>query len=230
MIKIGLVISIFLLSIFGLYVMARWTVDGNHRLYFPSTLDELRNLIDIIDDVDLYKILPLFCAAYLFKQTFAIPGSTLLNLLAGSLFGTTIGFLLTCTLTATGATFCYLLAKLVGREAVEQYFAKFISKVHTKLEENKERLPYYLMFLRLFPGSPNWAINLSCGLLGVPISLFFSTVFVGLMPYNYLCVQTGALLSSIKTISDIFTSRTMLQLSGLAVVALLPSLFIKGKK
>ena len=51
-----------------------------------------------------------------FCQTFAIPGSMLLNLLAGALFGWKIGFALTCVLTATGATFCYLLAKFLGRD------------------------------------------------------------------------------------------------------------------
>ena len=51
-----------------------------------------------------------------FFQTFAIPGSMLLNLLAGALFGWKIGFALTCVLTATGATFCYLLAKFLGRD------------------------------------------------------------------------------------------------------------------
>ena len=230
MFRIGLVIAIFFLSLSGLYFMAKWTVDNDHQLFFPSNLEELRDLLRILNEVDVHKVLPLFCAAYLFKQTFAIPGSTLLNVLAGSLFGTTTGFLLSCLLTATGATFCYLLARLIGRDAMEKYFAKFVSGIHNRLEENKMSLPYYLMFLRLFPGSPNWAINLCCGLVGVPLWLFFSTVFIGLMPYNYICVQTGALLSSIKTLSDIFTWSTVFQLSGLAIVSLLPTLFVKKQK
>ena len=41
----------------------------------------------------------LFGSAYLFKQTFAIPGSVFLNLLAGAIFGLPIGFCLTSVLT-----------------------------------------------------------------------------------------------------------------------------------
>ena len=62
-----------------------------------------------------YYVLVLFSSAYLFKQTFAIPGSVFLNLLAGAIFGLSFGFCLTCVLTACGATCCYLMAKFVGR-------------------------------------------------------------------------------------------------------------------
>ena len=46
-------------------------------------------------------VLLLFSLAYLFKQTFAIPGSVFLNLLAGAIFGLPVGFCLTSTLTGS---------------------------------------------------------------------------------------------------------------------------------
>lgn len=51
------------------------------RLTFPSDLDELRELADTLK---FYKqehhgyVLLLFCSAYLYKQSFAIPGSSFL--------------------------------------------------------------------------------------------------------------------------------------------------------
>ena len=36
------------------------------------------------------------------------------------------------------------------------------------MSANENRLPYFLLFLRLFPCSPNWAINMCSGVLGVP--------------------------------------------------------------
>ena len=78
--------------------------------------------------------------------------------------------------------------------------------------------------------SPNWAINMSCGVLGVPLTTFFLTVFVGLMPYNYLCVQTGVLLASVNSMKEVFTWTTMAQLTGIAVVALLPGILAKRRK
>merc|ERR1719259_646603 len=152
----------------------------------------------------------------------------LLNLLAGALFGWKIGFALTCVLTATGATFCYLLAKFLGRDLAERYFSKVVLRFQKQMSTNQHRLPYFLLFLRLFPCSPNWAINMCSGVLGVPIHLFFLTVLVGLGPYNYICVQTGDILTSITTLSDIFTLGTMLQLTGVALVALAPTIFVRS--
>ena len=59
------------------------------------------------------------------------------------------------------------------------------------------RIPYFLLFLRLFPASPNWAINMCCGVLNVPIHIFFITalvrfVWVKSRYYNfYLLTVTG---------------------------------------
>ncbi|XP_071369329.1 transmembrane protein 41A-B-like, partial [Centroberyx affinis] len=52
-----------------------------YRLKFPSDLDELRELAETLK---FYKrehhgyVLLLFCSAYLYKQSFAIPGSSFL--------------------------------------------------------------------------------------------------------------------------------------------------------
>ena len=85
---------------------------------------------------------------------------------AGAVFGTWQGFLLCCLLTATGASLCYLLARLVGAELAEQYCPQRIHTFRLSLEENRDQLPFYLLFLRLFPMSPNWALNMASGVLG----------------------------------------------------------------
>jgi len=222
------VITIFIGALAVLYFLASWTAaNGASDLYFPSNLEQLKQVLAELAVIELHKVMPLFCVAYLFKQTFAIPGSMLLNLLAGALFGWKIGFALTCVLTATGATFCYLLAKFLGRDLAERYFSKVVLRFQKQMSANENRLPYFLLFLRLFPCSPNWAINMCSGVLGVPVHLFFFTVLVGLGPYNYICVQTGDILTTVKTLSDVFTVSIMLQMTGVALVALAPSIFIK---
>ena len=40
---------------------------------------------------------------------------------------------------------------------------------------------------------------------GVPLHLFFVSVFFGLMPYNYMCVTSGAILSELNDISEIMS-------------------------
>ena len=146
------VVTIFGSALVVIALLAKWTAAGEHsNLYFPSNLEQLKDVVTQLAGVHLYKVLPLFCAAYLFKQAFAIPGSMLLNVLAGALFGWKVGFLLTCVMTAAGATCCYLLAKLLGRDVAEKYFPKVILKFQQQMSTNQHRLPYFLLFLRLFP-------------------------------------------------------------------------------
>ena len=53
------------------------------------------------------------------------------------------------------------------------------------------------------------ALNMASGVLGVPIHLFFLSVLIGLMPYNYLCVTSGAILSEINDLADIVSWSNM---------------------
>ena len=85
---------------------------------------------------------------------------------------------------------------------------------------------------------------MASGVLGVPIHLFFVSVLVGLMPYNYLCVTSGAILSEIKDLGDVVSWANMARWISLAIkmkpspdrcataalAALLPTLLLRGRK
>ena len=108
-----------------------------------------------------------------------------------------------------------------------RYFPNRLEQFSELVEKNQSRLPYFLLSLRFLPISPNWAINMCCGLLKVPIVPFFFTCLVGLIPYNYICVTTGVLVSKLTSIEEIFTWTSFFQLSGVALMAFLPTFMIK---
>ena len=56
-------------------------------------------------------------------------------------------------------------------------------------------------------------------------SFFFS--FAGLMPYNFICCQTGCILSQLNALDELFTFSVVIKLCGIALVALLPGLIVK---
>nr|KAG5713796.1 hypothetical protein BaRGS_024423 [Batillaria attramentaria] len=70
-------------------------------------------------------------------------------------------------------------------------------------------------------------MNMVAPVIGIPVHLFFMSVLIGLMPYNFICVRTGCMLSEIASLEDVFTPAIMVQLVVLAVVALVPGLVIK---
>lgn len=57
--------------------------------------------------------------------------------------------------------------------------------------------------MRITPIVPNWFINISSPILDVPISIFFSATFIGLMPANVIHVKTGLMLNDIQTVGGI---------------------------
>ncbi|KAG7466959.1 hypothetical protein MATL_G00148130 [Megalops atlanticus] len=200
-----------------------------YSLRFPSDLEELRELAELLQ---FYKtehtgyVLLLFCSAYIYKQSFAIPGSSFLNILAGALFGPWQGLLLACVLTTVGSTFCYLLSQLFGKRHIVRFFPEKVDKLQRKVEENRSSLFFFLLFLRFFPMTPNWFLNVTAPILNIPITMFFLSVFIGLIPYNFICVRTGSILSEISSLDDIFSWGTLLQLLAIACMALLPGTLI----
>ncbi|XP_061692801.1 transmembrane protein 41A-B isoform X1 [Syngnathoides biaculeatus] len=201
-----------------------------YKLKFPSDLDELRELAEMLK---FYKqehhgyVLLLFCSAYLYKQSFAIPGSSFLNVLAGAIFGPWEGLALTCLLTTTGSAFCYVLSSTFGKRHVVRIFPDKVALLQRKVEENRSSLFFFLLFLRFFPMTPNWFLNITCPVLNIPLSIFFFSVLIGLIPYNFICVRTGAILSEIHSLDDIFSWATLAQLLAVALVALVPGALIK---
>ncbi|KAF9946301.1 Transmembrane protein 41A [Mortierella alpina] len=61
-----------------------------------------------------------------------------------------------------------------------------------------------LLLIRLFPLTPYWFINLASPLVGVPVVPFMTSMFLGCMPYNYICAQAGAILGEIHELRDIY--------------------------
>ncbi|XP_035462137.1 transmembrane protein 41A-B-like [Scophthalmus maximus] len=202
-----------------------------YSLKFPSDLDELRELADTLK---FYKqehhgyVLLLFCSAYLYKQSFAIPGSSFLNMLAGAIFGPWEGLALACLLTSSGSTFCFLLSAAFGKRHVVHFFPEKVALLQTKVEENRSSLFFFLLFLRFFPMTPNWFLNITCPVLNIPMPIFFSSVLIGLIPYNFICVRTGSMLSEISSADDVFSWGTLGQLLAIALAALVPGALIKS--
>lgn len=191
-------------------------------LHFPRSLEAVKNLSNTLQhyrDTHLSYLLLIYCSAYLYKQSFSLPGSAVLNLVGGALFGTKTGFPLCCLLTATGALFCYLLVSNFARHLVVKCCYKRIVVLQKKVEAGRDNLFFVLLFMRMIPMSPNALITLTCPLLNVPKKIFFFSILLGMAPYTFITVQTGSFLSQLNSLDDLFTWRTLLTLGLIATVA-----------
>merc|ERR550532_2547424 len=141
----------------------------SYHLTFPTSIDSLRHCLHILNTIEShapYKIFFLFSAAYIFKQSFSIPGSVFLNLLAGALFPTYVAFPLVCCLTAIGASVCFIFSRYIFSNLLTSLFTHRIEYFRKQIEQNSDNLIFFLLFIRIFPFSPNWLINIACPIVG----------------------------------------------------------------
>jgi len=148
------------------------------------------------------------------------PPNTYQNVLAGALFGVWWGVPLVCVLTACGASCCYLLSWTFGSRLVYTYFSDQIVPLQQRLTSNHSSLLLALISLRLFPMSPNWLLNVISPLLGIPLPLFFISVLLGLLPYNFLGVQAGLLLQDLQVLDTRSTLALLLAAGALMATTL----------
>lgn len=142
---------------------------------------------------------PSACLVFLYValQTFAIPGPLVLSLIAGGLYPPLKAQAIIAACATTGACACYMLSALLARPLVAWALPGRLADMRARVEAHRDSLPYYLLFLRLTPLVPNWAVNLSAPAVGVPFTAFALTTCVGLLPANYFHVATGATLATL---------------------------------
>lgn len=171
------------------------------------------------------------------RQTFAIPGSALLNVFAGAVLPLPLAFPLVAVLTACGASCCFLLSRFLASEQIvagvcHRALPGRLPRLRRQIADASAsgQLLYLLLFLRVFPFSPNWFLNLASPWLRVPLPLFAPAVLLGLLPYNFITVQAGAMLSTLRSTSDLLDPRTVGSLVLLAAGMLVPALLKRKKK
>ncbi|KNE68321.1 hypothetical protein AMAG_12985 [Allomyces macrogynus ATCC 38327] len=232
--RIVAVVALFAASL-GFLVAAVVTLpplaSGNSLDLEVTSLEDVQDVVVVLREYSAQNalhVVTLLTVLYLFKQVWSIPGAVFLNLIAGALYGPVSGSLLTVLLTATGASGCYLLSSLLGASVVRRRLlrngrGKFAHLARCVREERQQgSLVYYLLFLRLFPLTPSWALNLAAPFLGIDLWPFFWTALVGLAPYTIVTTQAGALVSELSSIDDLWQPAWLAELAIVAVVALVP--------
>ena len=108
-----------------------------------------------------------------------MPGTGVLAILAGPLFGPYKGFAIVHFCSISGACICYLISKHLGSDAIQNRFPEKYALFKQKIDENRKNLFWYFLFLRLTPLFPNLLINTVSGLVGIPISIYAFASLIG---------------------------------------------------
>lgn len=201
-------------------------------LKLPRSLEDIQILRDHLEDYTsdyTVQVLVGYCMVYIFMQTFMIPGTVFMSLLAGSLFGVFKGVALVVFTATAGASSCYFLSKLIGRPLVSFLWPDKLSFFQAQVAKRRQRLLNYMLFLRVTPTLPNTFINVASPMVDVPYHIFFLATFIGLIPAAYVTVRAGIALGELRSVGDLYDFQSIATLFLIGVVSVTPTLMSKNK-
>ncbi|XP_078442330.1 SNARE associated Golgi protein family isoform X2 [Wolffia australiana] len=201
-------------------------------LKMPRSLEELKVLRDHLEvyssDYTL-QVLVGYCSVYIFMQTFMIPGTIFMSLLAGALFGVPRGIALVVFAATAGASSCFFLSKLIGRPLVFSLWPEKLSLFQAQVARRKGNILNYMLFLRVTPTLPNTFINMASPIVDVPFNVFFLATFIGLIPASFVTVRAGSALGDLKSINDLYDVRSITILFLIGAISVTPTLLNRAK-
>ncbi|OIW21444.1 hypothetical protein TanjilG_03576 [Lupinus angustifolius] len=231
--EVGVVVGVFFVfssGLFCIYITMPANEYGNIKL--PRTVSDLRFLKDNLSTYARNhpaQFILGYCSTYIFMQTFMIPGTIFLSLLAGALFGVVQGILLVVLNATAGASSCFFLSKLIGRPLISWLWPEKLRFFQAEIAKRRDKLLNYMLFLRITPTLPNLFINLASPIVDIPFHIFFFATLIGLIPASYIAVRAGLALGDLKSVKDLYDFKTLSVLFLIGFVSIVPTL-LKRKK
>lgn len=160
----------------------------------------------------MWHVFVVLSILFTWKQAFCVPGSIIMNIIFGAMYGAYSGTFFASVFTAFGGLLCYLLAAPFAEvAAVIPGIARPLHSMRTALADNgatpkehdngnghvSRNLWSYLMVLRLLPIVPYGMMNIACGVLDVPIVPYTVTLGLGSVPWNFCTTQLGEIIQDV---------------------------------
>jgi len=117
--------------------------------------------------------------AYVAVVALSLPVATALSIAGGLLFGWVAGAAVSTLAATIGAAIVFEIIKTSFGAALAARSGPFLERLQQGFAENAVSL---MLFLRLTPVFPFWAVNAVAGLSRVPLRTFVLTTFAGIIP------------------------------------------------
>ncbi|KAM3310670.1 hypothetical protein ACQJBY_031383 [Aegilops geniculata] len=225
------VLALFVAGIFCIFLAAPRREFGQ-ILRLPRSLADVRLLKDnlaVYASEHQANFVLGYCSIYIFMQTFMIPGTIFMSLLAGALFGVIKGGILVVFTATAGASSCYFLSKLIGRPLVCWLWPERLRYFQSEIAKRKDKLLNYMLFLRITPTLPNTFINMASPIVDIPFHIFFAATLIGLIPASYITVKAGRALGDLRSVRELYDFKTLVVLFLIGSVAVVPTI-LKRKR
>jgi uncharacterized membrane protein YdjX (TVP38/TMEM64 family) len=195
-----------------------------------AALAENREALLAFRDANYGLAVLVFIAAYTAIVGFSLPGATIATLTGGFLFGTFPGVLFNVTAATLGAVAIFMAARSgfgAGFAAKVKGKGGAVAKLQAGLQENEWSV---LFLMRLVPAVPFFLANLIPAFVGVKLSRFAISTFLGIIPGTLVYTSVGAGLGEVfargetPDLSIFFAPHIIGPILGLAALSALPIL------
>ncbi|MGV6800300.1 MAG: TVP38/TMEM64 family protein [bacterium] len=156
------------------------------------------------------------------------PGSSLLTIVGGFLFGQWAGTAAVVLGATIGSSLLFLAAKGIFGEALSNKAGGFVGKMEQGFREDELS---YMFVLRLVPLFPFFAVNIAAGLLDVKFRNYFIGTLFGIIPGSFVFVSIGNAIGATFSAGDLSLQGILLQppvlmsIIGLTILSLIPVIY-----
>ncbi len=209
---------------FGLEQYFTFEMLKNHR----------QELLHLVESYFVFASL-IYMLVYIAIVALSVPGGAVMTITGGFMFGMALGTLYVVFAATIGATILFIIAKTSLGDPLRDKAGPWLDKLAKGFQKDAFS---YLLFLRLIPLFPFFAVNLAPAFLGVKTRTYIIATFIGIIPGTFVFSSVGSGIGSVFDSGETFdpagilTIEVWIALVGLAVLSIAPVVYkkIKGKR
>lgn len=162
---------------------------GLHRHLSLTALAENRDALRQWVDGNLALALVTYTLLYVAVVALSLPVAAIMSIAGGFLFGWAVSAPVTVFAAVTGAAAVFQIVKTSLGAALAERAGPFLQRLSRGFAENAFSL---LLFLRLTPVFPFWAVNAVAGLSRIPMRTFVVATALGIIPASLAFALVGS--------------------------------------
>lgn len=171
-----------------LLIGAAYALGLHHHLSLTALAENRDSLRQWVGD-NLLLALATFMLVYVAVVALSIPVAGIMSIAGGFLFGWAISAPATVIAAVIGAAAVFQIVKTSLGAALAERAGAMVQRLSRGFSENAFSL---LLFLRLTPVFPFWAVNAVAGLCRIPLRTFILATALGIIPASFAFALVGS--------------------------------------
>jgi uncharacterized membrane protein YdjX (TVP38/TMEM64 family) len=167
---------------------------GLHHYLTLQSIAEHQGLLENFVSQHLLAALLIYVAVYVVVVALSLPGAGVLSILGGFVFGWVLSAPITVVAATIGAIIVFKIVQTSLGATIAERAGPFVQKLSAGFAEDGLN---YLLFLRLVPAFPFFAVNAVAGLSKMNLRTFTIGTFIGIIPGSFAFAWLGRGLGSV---------------------------------